>query len=63
MRNNRLIITYNGSTKTRSIPEGLIESFKCGSLFRAKQIVKSRNPDLIKTAVYKNMDGLKIKAN
>ncbi len=51
MKNNTLIITYTASYRAKTI-DGYKESFKCGSLDRAKEIVKARKVGLVKEAVY-----------
>lgn len=57
LRKNRLHITYNASTRTRFIFDGLKESFRCTNIKRAAQIVGMRNPSIIKEATFRDADG------
>lgn len=58
MRNNRLHITYNASTRSPLITEGLKESFKCNKMTRAADIVGRMNPDIVKEAIFKDSNGI-----
>lgn len=54
MKNNKLHIQYNG-TGIKS--NDYIESFYCKKLERAEEIVRQVNRDVIKKAVFKDING------
>lgn len=58
MRNNRLHIEYSGSPRNTRINDGKKESLKCGSLDRAKEIIRGIDSTIIRKASYTNAMGL-----
>lgn len=61
MRNNRLHIEYAGSSRNATLKAGKKESFKCGSLSRAKEILLGIDRTIIRNASYTNAMGLETK--
>lgn len=52
MRGHRLIIEYNASIKA-DIKDGFKESFRCNTLERAQEIIKTRAKGLVKAAHFR----------